>query len=199
MIALKAMLVAIVLTLSARVADANSEAALLGSVPSEVQPPTGQFVVALLETVCPGSVALSRTGPGCKNWDRPRPSGSVAPPHSVRGILLDHFLSAESNDALVSADRGETDPDRLGGTLFMTREAGVWKPLWYHGGTITDHCMKVRKDSGREVPVCESAYVMGGTKRATSTPYGYVPPGRPNKSCSAPTHSLGPIGCRRRR
>ena len=106
-----------------------------------------------------GSCYPSRANPGCSRGDAPP---GVAPPRSVSGVLLGHFLSAETDDALVSAERGETHPDRYGGALFLTRQAGVWKPLWYSSGTITDHCMKVRSASGRDVPVCESAYIMGG-------------------------------------
>jgi hypothetical protein len=153
-------LIAIVLTLSARGADTDPETALLGAVPSEVQPPAGQVARELLEAVCPGQVALSPLG--CNDSDRTPESGSVLRPRSIVGILPGHFLSAESDDVLVSAKRSEGHIDRYGGTLLMTRQAGVWKPLWYHSGTITNRCMKIRAASGRDMPVCESAYIMGG-------------------------------------
>lgn len=107
----------------------------------------------------PGRVALSRLG--CNGWDRAT-DAAVLPPHSISGILSGHFLSAESDDVLVSAERGEGHVDRYGGTLLMTMQGGVWKPLWYHSGTITDRCMKVRAATGRDIPVCETAYIMGG-------------------------------------
>lgn len=160
MSASKAALIAIVLTLSARAADTNSETALLGAVPSEVQAPAGQLARELLEAVCPGHVALSRLG--CNDWDQTPESGSVLHPRSIAGVLSGHFLSAESDDVLVSAERGEGHVDRYGGALLMTRQAGGWKPLWYQSGTITDRCMKVRAASGRDMPVCETAYIMGG-------------------------------------
>jgi hypothetical protein len=103
---------------------------------------------------------LSR--PGCNDWDRTRPPDDVLPPRSIGGILSGHFLSAQSDDVLVSAERGEGHVDRYGGTLLVTRQAGVWKPLWYYSGTITGRCMKIRAVSGRDIPVCETAYIMGG-------------------------------------
>ena len=155
-----AALIAVVLTFGAQAADTNSETALLGAVPSEVQIPAGQVARELLEAVCPGHVALSRLG--CNDWDQTTESGSALRPHSILGILPGHFLSAESDDVLVSAERGEGHADRYGGTLLMTRQAGGWKPLWYHSGTITDRCMKISALSRRDIPVCETAYIMGG-------------------------------------
>jgi len=156
----KAALIAVVLTLSARAADTNSETALLGAVPSEVQPPAGQVARELLEALCPGHVALSRLG--CNDWDQTPEGTSVLHPRSITGVLSGHFLSAESDDVLVSAERGEGHVDRYGGTLLMTRQAGAWKPLWYQSGTISDRCMKIRAASGRDMPACETAYIMGG-------------------------------------
>jgi hypothetical protein len=156
----KAALIAIALTLGMRAADTDPETALLGAVPSEVQMPKGQLAGELLEAVCPGHVVLSQLG--CNDWDRDTDAGTVPPLHSISGILAGHFLSAESDDLLVSAERNEGHVDRYGGTLLMTRQAGVWKPLWYRSGTITARCMKVRSANGRDMPVCETAYIMGG-------------------------------------
>jgi hypothetical protein len=155
-----AALIATVLTLSALAADTNSEAALLGAIPSAVRAPTAQLAAELLEDVCPDRVNLSR--PGCNDWDRTPPPGGVPPPHSINGILSGHFLSAESDDVLVSSERDETHVDRYSGTLLMTRRAGAWRALWYRSGTVTNRCMKVSMASGRDIPLCESAYIEGG-------------------------------------
>lgn len=156
----KAALIAIALALSVGAADTDPETALLGAIRSEVQPPTGLEMREILEAVCSGHVALSQ--PGCTNWDQTAEADAVPPLHSVSGILSGHFLSAESNDVLVSAERGESHVDRYGGTLLMTRQAGRWKPLWYQSGAITARCMKVHSASGRDIPVCETTYIMGG-------------------------------------
>ena len=110
--------------------------------------------------MCPGHVVLSQLG--CNDWDRDTDAGTVPPLHSISGVLSGHFLSAESDDVLVSAERNEGHVDRYGGTLLMTRQAGRWKPLWYQSGTITARCMKVHAASGRDIPVCETGYIMGG-------------------------------------
>jgi hypothetical protein len=157
-----AALIALVLGLSVCAADTNSEAALLGAVPSEVQPATGRVATELLEAICPSHVTSNVLGPGCSDWDGVRLRGSVPPPRSINGILFGHFLSATSDDVLVSSERDETHAYRFGGTLLMTKHAGRWKPLWYRSGTITSHCMKVTAISGRDIPVCEEAYIMGG-------------------------------------
>ena len=140
--------------------DPNSEEALLGAIHSEVQPPTPEVVGEILESVCPDHISL-RPRIGCNNWDESSPQAELRP-HQVNGVLFGHFLSASSDDAVLSANRGENHPERFGGTLFLTRDTRGWKALWYRSGLITRNCIKVKTSSGLFLLVCESSYIEGG-------------------------------------
>jgi hypothetical protein len=139
----------------------------LGAVRSELQPPTSDVVVPLLETLCPGQVVRSayfqqlgcgemHPEPGDSNW---------RPPLGVNGVLHGHFLSPTSEDVILSGNRLEGHPYRWGGTLLMTRQDGRWKPVWYRAGIITRHCMTLPLATGRQLLICESGYQVNGHKQ----------------------------------
>ena len=72
------------------------------------------------------------------------------------GVIYGHFLSANSEDAVVSGWSGESHPYLWNGTLLLTRSKGTWKPLWYKSAVLTHSCGKAAMRSGREVLYCEA-------------------------------------------
>ena len=71
------------------------------------------------------------------------------------GVLFGHFLSPTSEDALISCLDCETHPALWGGTLLLTRHSGQWEPVWYKGGVIIRHCLRVSLTTGRQILFCE--------------------------------------------
>lgn len=72
------------------------------------------------------------------------------------GVIYGHFLSAASEDAVVSGWSAETHPSLWNGTLLLTKSKGTWKPLWYRSAILTHSCGKATMPSGREVLFCEA-------------------------------------------
>ena len=72
------------------------------------------------------------------------------------GVIYGHFLSANSEDAVVSGWSAETHPYLWNGTLLLTKSKGTWKPLWYKSAVLTRSCGKAAMPSGREVLFCEA-------------------------------------------
>lgn len=72
------------------------------------------------------------------------------------GVIYGHFLSATSEDAVVSGWSAETHPHLWNGTLLLTKSSGTWKPLWYKSAVLTHSCGKAAMPSGREVLFCEA-------------------------------------------
>lgn len=72
------------------------------------------------------------------------------------GVIYGHFLSATSEDVVVSGWSAETHPDLWNGTLLLTKSSGTWKPLWYKSAVLTHSCGKAAMPSGREVLFCEA-------------------------------------------
>jgi hypothetical protein len=72
------------------------------------------------------------------------------------GILFGHFLSPESEDAVIGGSGPEeTHPTLWGGTLLLTKERGIWRPVWYESGVITRHCRRISLANGRQILFCE--------------------------------------------
>ena len=157
-----------VYSLRGQLIEGNEEGVDLGAVPSDIQPPTSDVVQPLLEAMCPGRVIrnayfllgcdTSAPEPGDDHW---------RPPDYVNGVLFGHFLSSDSQDVILSSSRYEGHPLQWGGTMLMTRENGLWKPIWYRSGIITRHCMKLATFSGQEILVCDLGTAeLGHTRHA---------------------------------
>ena len=151
----------------AQLIEDYEEGVMLGAVPSETQPPFPEVVNPLLEAVCPGHVIRNSYFQqlGCSEAI-PEPGNSTwRPPLGVNGFLQGHFLSATSEDVILSGNRLETHDDRWGGSLLMTKQNGAWKPVWYRAGIITRHCMAAELPTRRQILVCESGYQVAGHKQ----------------------------------
>lgn len=82
----------------------------------------------LLDAACPGKAYFHGAEAGCTVC----PPGSDAVVTGNAGIQLTavtygHFVSAASDDALLSTSGCETQGANLGGTLLLTRTAGKWQ------------------------------------------------------------------------
>jgi len=77
-----------------------------------------------------------------------------------KGVIFGHFLDTPVESAVITGFSLETHPAHWGGTLFLTKENGSWKPAWYKSGLITDSCEKAERPDGREILICE--YEDGG-------------------------------------
>lgn len=76
----------------------------------------------------------------------------------AKGVVRGHFLSPESEDAIVSGSSAETHPARYGGTLLLTKRDGKWAPVAYKSAVITRSCEKIRHLTGREILLCEDEH-----------------------------------------
>jgi hypothetical protein len=73
---------------------------------------------------------------------------------SLERVTRGHFLSATSEDAIISALGCEPHSENFGGTILLTRRSERWRMLWYKAGVETSECHKVPLRSGREILVC---------------------------------------------
>src|SRR5207253_2158254 len=73
---------------------------------------------------------------------------------SLWRVTKGHFLSASSEDAVLSMAGCESHSENFGGSLLLTRRANGWRMLWYKAGVQTSKCHKVSLPGGREGLVC---------------------------------------------
>ena len=142
-------------------------AELRPSFVSEMQVPERATIRPLLEAACPGGVREGRDrgrvvfGCGDVFYDEVPLRANKGYPWRddvawrADGVLFGHFLSASSEDAIVSGSGVETHPYLWGGTLLLTKTRGVWKPVWYKMGVITRHCRRTPLADGRQMLFCE--------------------------------------------
>ena len=142
-------------------------AELQASFASEMRAPERGTMQPLLEAACPGGVRMGtekgRAVFGCGDvfYDEVPLRANKGYPWRedvawrADGVLFGHFLSAASEDAIVSGGGAETHPQLYGGTLLLTKTRGVWKPVWYKMGVITRHCRRTPLADGREMLFCE--------------------------------------------
>jgi hypothetical protein len=104
-----------------------------------------------LEKICPGHASAQ----GCEVC--PEGTGFTAGTWELRAILLGHFLSPSSTDALVSGFECEDHADGVGGSFLLTREGSSWRRVRYVAGMIAYDCKKLAGSDGRDRLVCGSA------------------------------------------
>lgn len=158
------LLICSVFIISAR---GDQESELENVFPRYGIPPRGDAVRAILSAVCPGRVVAKDGKLACDPSTPELPERRWNPPLEVDRVMLGHFLTSDSEDAVVSGSRLESHPYRWGGTLFLTKNNGKWMPLWYHSGTITRHCLPFSTTAGNEVLVCASGYTGSGHRTTT--------------------------------
>jgi hypothetical protein len=86
--------------------------------------------------VCPNGTSLQNG-----RWD-------------VAAVFFGHFLSPESQDALLSGIGCEAHASGSGGSFLLTRSAGTWRIVNYAAGRIAKDCEKVKGSDKREVLIC---------------------------------------------
>ena len=72
----------------------------------------------------------------------------------IEKIIRGHFLSAGSDDAVLSMAGCEPHSANFGGTILLSRKSGAWKMLWYKAGVDTSTCHKLRLKDGRDILLC---------------------------------------------
>lgn len=114
----------------------------------------------LIQTVCPGHIEKDGKVECGKNC--PSSSGLDMGQHIFDLSLIDvtrgHFLSAASDDAVISTEGCESHSENFGGSILLTRRAERWIMLWYQSGVETLRCHKVQLKSGRGILVCLGEY-----------------------------------------
>lgn len=109
-------------------------------------------VHGFLEQICPGHTSAS----GCAVC----PEGTAfAPPAStqtwgLKAIILGHFLTPASEDALVSGMDCEPHADGMSGSFLFTRERSTWHKVRYEAGVNAWDCKKLTGSDGRDRLVC---------------------------------------------
>src|SRR5262249_41061917 len=120
--------------------------------PSESKDPKMADGARLLETVCPGRVAVGKEiecGGPCPDFTGLPEFGSW----KLEAVTRGHFLSPISDDVALAMTGCESHSENWGGTILMTRASGVWRMLWYKSGVHTDECHKTVLKNKREILV----------------------------------------------
>jgi hypothetical protein len=93
----------------------------------------------LIQTVCPGHAEKDGKVECGKNC--PSSSGLDGGLHfldwSLRRVTRGHFLSAASDDAVISTIGCDPHGSNWGGSALLTRGAEKWRMLWYKPGVET--------------------------------------------------------------
>jgi hypothetical protein len=69
-------------------------------------------------------------------------------------VTLGHFISADSQSAVVSTEGCESHDDLWGGSYLLTQRDNNWQVAWYKSGVITERCHKVIGRDGRDRLLC---------------------------------------------
>lgn len=103
----------------------------------------------LLQTAC-GNDARENGCSACPPGSADPGPGEV----SLQVVTFGHFISATSEDALLSMLGCEPHSHYSGGSFLLTKRAGKWTRVGYHSRLITEQCHKLGARSGREMLVC---------------------------------------------
>jgi hypothetical protein len=125
-------------------------------IQSEVQRLDLTETEVLLRRFCTAGIRHEKFGLKCSTGDLDSAfSDIVDRQFHPQAVVYGHFLSATSEDAVVSGWSAETHPLLWGGTLLLTKRNGGWAPVWYKNSVITHSCEKVMTPGKRELLVCE--------------------------------------------
>jgi hypothetical protein len=143
-------------------ATAASNAATI--FPSDGEDPRRPENRALIEAACPGHV---REGQKYLSCDAKCPDNAGLPEYGsgwwfVR-VTRGHFLSPQSNDAVLDTSGCEPHSENFGGSILLTRRGNRWVQLWYKAGVETSQCHKAALAHGRDLLVCMGTYGGQGT------------------------------------
>ncbi len=122
--------------------------------PSDSKDPKLSGGAALLEAVCPGRVIVGKEI-GCRGVC-PESSAFAGEDFewNLAAVIRGHFLSPQSDDAILSMVGCEPHSENWGGTILLTRKVQKWTMLWYKAGVETSQCHKVKLRDNREILVC---------------------------------------------
>jgi len=109
-------------------------------------------VHAFLEQICPGHTSAS----GCAVCPA---DTAFAPPSStqtweLKTIILGHFRSPSSEDALVTGADCEPHVKGMSGSFLFSKEQSSWRKVRYEGGVNAWDCKKLTGSDGRDRLVC---------------------------------------------
>ena len=122
-----------------------------GSIPSDAAKVSPAEVRQFLALICPGhSPAM-----GCSLCPPEMPFSAQT--WDLRTVTFGHFLTAKSEDALVSGVGCEPHSNGMSGAYLFTKEASSWRKVWYGPGENASDCKRVTASDGRDLLVCEGA------------------------------------------
>lgn len=114
-------------------------------MPSEAKDPKPLLALLPPAKPCPAGTAFA----GKNEW-------------MYEGVVYGHFLSAQSEDAVVSASGCEPHSDGYGGSYLLTRSANAWRVVWYKPGILTSQCSRIPLPNYQGL-VCYVADIAQGT------------------------------------
>jgi hypothetical protein len=126
--------------------------------PDDSQDPKQAGGAELLEAVCPGHVAVGDQIQCKIACPEDTAFANQDSGWELARVTRGHFLSLESDDAALRMYGCEPPSLGFGGTILLSRKAGTWTMLWYHAGTDTGKCHKMKVSSGRQILVCLGGY-----------------------------------------
>jgi hypothetical protein len=122
----------------------------------------------MLEAACSGKAYFGRGKDGQENGCSTSPprSGDPGPGEvSLQAVTFGHFISATSDDAILSTLGCEPHSFYFGGSFLLTKRTGTWQLLGYHSRVITEKCHTLNTKSGRQMLVC--SHYFGGQGAAS--------------------------------
>jgi hypothetical protein len=121
-------------------------------IPSDAAKISPADASPFVDAICPeNAVAM-----GCSVC--PKETGFAGNPvWNVRTITFGHFLSANSQDALVSGSGCEDHADGMRGAYLFTKDRASWWKLWYSPGQNADNCKKITASDARDLLVCQAS------------------------------------------
>ncbi|MGO4879516.1 MAG: hypothetical protein ACLP59_01685 [Bryobacteraceae bacterium] len=105
---------------------------------------------AFLEAICPGHA----TATGCAACPAEMPASAQT--WDLRSIIFGHFLSPQSNDALVAGTGCEDHAHLMSGSYLFVKEDARWRKHWYTPGANANDCKKLTANDGRDLLVCHA-------------------------------------------
>lgn len=123
----------------------------------------------ILAAICPNDFAQQREPEGVR-------LGCVVCPDGVRfsadfgvkliwtasTIVRGHFRDPKSDDLIVGMVGCEPHVSNFGGSVLLTNQRGKLRKIWYQPALITNRCLKVPSDSGRDLLLCEDLHRQTG-------------------------------------
>ena len=126
--------------------------------PDDSQDPKQAGGAEMLESVCPGYVVVGKEI-RC-NIPCPKDTGfeNEVFEWDLARVTRGHFLSPESDDAVLAMLGCEPHSENFGGTILLTKRSQRWTMLWYKAGVPTESCHEARLPNEREILVCIGGY-----------------------------------------